>query len=230
MEIAGKIDKKLFSHELDNKYKYFVGNLRKIAALNIISPLAEDAFSKHEPKDIKYRLSNDFSDGYTTILTDNEIAELAKEGSFQKLIREQSLIAMCSLFEDYVNCLIDISDLDRSEATSYNHIKRDFNLEGGDTGIIRKIYFIIKKLGFTQLPFEHKEPIRLLGEMIAIRNVLIHYNGNIVKNIHNDAIYSNHKSNGKIILGRNSIDDFIHRILIHMSGFTKRVDDYLEKV
>lgn len=225
---AARIDKEFYSTKLKDRYTYFINALRKIAALNIVANLAEDAFSTIEIQSITFRLSNDFSDGYTTILSDDEISELATQGTFKNLIREQSVIAMCSLFEDYVNSLIEITGLDNKEATSYNHITQDFGLHGGDTISLRKIYFMIKKFGFTCHPFEHQQPIILLGEIITIRNVLTHFDGRIIKENHNEAIYKNHKNDGKIVLTDNSIDDFIHRILIHMSGFTKRIDDYLE--
>lgn len=228
MQLASELDKNLYSKKLYERYTSFVNALRKIAALNIVSNIAEDAFSKIEINEIRFRLSDDFSDGYTTVLTDEEIYKLANQGEFKSLIKEQSIIAMCSLFEDYINSLIEITKLNKKDATSYNHIKQDFGLEGGDTGSIRKIYFMIKEFNFTSHPFEHGDPIRLLGEMIAIRNVLTHHDGKITKDVHNKSIFNNHKLNGKIILPDNSIDDFLHRILIHMSGFTKRIDDYLE--
>jgi hypothetical protein len=229
VQLAAKIDKDLYSSELKERYIYFVNALRKIAALNVVTNIAEDIFSTISTKELTYRLSNNFADVYTTILTDKEISHLATQGTFKTLIREQSIITMCSLFEDYINSLIEITKLDSKEATSYNHIKQDFGLEGGDTVSLRKIYFMIKKLGFTSHPFKHQQSIQLLGEIITIRNVLAHFDGRIVKTNHDTAIYEIHKDNGEIILPDNSIDDFIHRILIYMSGFTKRIDDYLEE-
>lgn len=228
MQLASEIDKTLYSTKLHERYTSFVNALRKIAALNIVSNIAEDTFSKIEVNEIKFRLSDDFQDGYTTILTDQEISKFANQGEFKSLIKEQSIIAICSLFEDYINTLIEITKLDKKTAASYNHIKQDFGLEGGDTSSLRKIYYMIKQFNFTSHPFEHNQPIRLLGEMIAIRNVLTHFDGKITKDIHDKAIFNNHKLDGHIILADNSIDDFLHRILIHMSGFTKRIDDYLE--
>lgn len=230
MDIAARIDKKLFSSELASEYKSLVNGLRKIAALNIVSSIAEDGFYNTTLDDVKYRLSNDFSDGYTTILPDHEIRELTNQGEFKRLIREQSVIAICSLFENYVNRLVEIAGLDSKEAVSYNHIIRDFKLKrGSDNTTLRKIYFIIKNLDFKQLPFEHDQPIALLGEIFTIRHVLVHFDGRIVKQNHEKLIFKNHKTNGRTTIPGNSIDDFIHRILIHMSGFTKRVDDYLEE-
>ncbi|MBS3954213.1 MAG: hypothetical protein KGZ88_14795, partial [Methylomicrobium sp.] len=91
-----------------------------------------------------------------------------------------------------------------------------------------KIYFIIKKFGFKQLPFDHEQPIDLLGEIFTIRNVIVHHDGIIKKEVHEKAIYAKHKKDGTIVITDNSIDDFIHRIVIHMGGFTKRIDDHLE--
>jgi hypothetical protein len=226
---AAKINKEMFCVELKNEYEAFTNSLRKIAALNIVSLIAEDGFSNVTIGGARFRLSNDFSDGYTTILTDEEILELANQGAFNKLIKEQSVIAMCSLFENYVNRLIDLCSLDMREASSYNHIVQDFSLQkGSDNSTLRKIYFIIKKLGFKQLPFEHKQPIDLLGEIFTIRHVVVHFDGIIKKENHEKAICAKHKKDGMIVITDNSIDDFIHRIVIHMSGFTKRIDDYLE--
>jgi hypothetical protein len=229
MNIAAKIRKEMYCSELEKEYGAFVSGLYKIAALNILSLVAEDGFANLTIEGAQFRLSNDFPDGYTTMISDEEMLKLANQGSFNKLIKEQSVIAMCSLFENYVNRLVDIAGLDSREATSYNHITKDFDLKkGSDIGTIRKIYFIIKNLNLKNLPFEHEQPINLLGEIFAIRHVIVHFEGEIKKNTHDEAINKNHKKDGIVVIPNNSIDDFIHRILIHMSGFTKRVDDHLE--
>ncbi|NOX66502.1 MAG: hypothetical protein GXO85_12140 [Chlorobi bacterium] len=220
----------MFCAELKTEYEALVSSLRKIAALNVISFITENRFSQIDIKGTRFKLSDDFPESYTTILSDDELNKLAEKGEFNKLIKEHSVIAMCSLFENYINRLVEITNLNSREASSYNHIKSDFGLpQGSDNGSIRKIYFIIKKLGFTQLPFEHVQPILLLGEMFAIRHVLVHFGGTIKKQNHREAIFEKHKIGNEISIPDNSIDDFIHRILIHMSGLTKRIDTHIEE-
>jgi len=229
MLLAAKIDKNMFCSELRDEYESLVAGLRKVAAVNIVALIAEDGFSNVTIEDARFRLSDDFPEGYTTILSDKEMLDLANQGAFNKLIKEQSVIAICSLFENYVNRLVELAGLDAHEASLYNHIKQDFGLTGeNNNGTLRKIYFIIKKLGFKQLPFENEQSIRMLAEIFTMRHVIVHFDGIIQKENHEIALFPNHKKNRKIVIQDNSIDDFIHRILIHMSGFTKRVDDYIE--
>ncbi len=226
--IKNEMTRELFSKKLEARYRYFLLSLQKLATLNIIADLTENSYSTKTIQDINFRLSNDFPECYTTILTDEEISKFATSGTFKSLMREQSVIAMCSILEEYIDSLLEITKLSKNKAASYDQVEQDFNLSGVNNKTLKKIYYIIKEFKPLGHPFQAKQTITLLGEIFAIRNALVHSGGNIIKESSDNAIYDNFKSAGKIILPDNSIDDLIHRILIYMCSLTLIIDNYLE--
>lgn len=229
MEVAAKIDREFYSAELEEAYRSFISALRKVAIVYTVSAYAQLSLQDMEPEGQRVRISDDFDDGYTTIISDGEIANLIKSNGYQSLAREQCVISICSIFEHFIDTLLDILNLNREKARNYKTISKDYNLNVKPTNTtLKKIYYIVKNLKLTSHPFEHDQPTKLLEEIFAIRNVIIH-SGSIIKSEFDDnRIFAPHKNNNKIKLQENSLDDFLHRIVIHMSGITKRVDEYLQ--
>jgi len=228
---SAKFTKPLYSNHLQECYDSYINNLRQIAAINLISRIAEESFMEVIPTDIKFNLSDNFDESATTVFDDNELIELSQEGHIQQITRQQAVISMCSLFEHYVNNLFPIINLCGNKAKKYINLKDDFNLKvstGNET--LRKIYFIIKELEIKNHPFEHEQPIKLLGQIISIRNVLVHTGGVISQKKHDSAITNAHRSGNQIQLGDNAIDDFLHRFVIHMRVLTSKLDDHLSEI
>lgn len=228
MNLASQIKGGLSHPELSEQYNCFVEGLQRIAALNIATGVSERALQMCLPDDARFRLSDDFPEGYTTILSAEQLRHMSLSGEFSRMIKELSVIAMCSMFESFVDQICEIAGVSTREASSYNSVANDFGLRrGSDTPTLRKIYYMIKKFGFNQHPFEHDQAVDMLHELFCIRNAIVHHGGAIRKQNHMDAIWSGHRRGGNVFLSDDAIDDFLHRIVIHMSGFTARVDQML---
>jgi hypothetical protein len=64
-----------------------------------------------------------------------------------------------------------------------------------------------------------------------IRNVLIHFNGKIVKDNHNEIIRKIYKNEENFIsIPDNSIDDFIHRFTINIKPLIYDIDQYISSI
>lgn len=217
---------------LDDRYKKLCSNLEEVAKVALGSRYVQEMVP-HVEFDSAVRLSDDFTDGYTTILDADDLNTYFTSGQYGETVRRQCLVSICAYAEVFVSTLFPIMKLNEHDGKNYGQFPNDFNLEiHNSNSFLRKIYYIYKKLkgslDFETSNWENIQCPRMLDEMFTIRHVIVHFGGVIAKSDHEERIGGHFKdANNNIILSPNSIDDFVHRVTINLSGLVKKIDTYL---
>ena len=222
---VGYIQEGLHTATLSSAYSALLSGLRKVAALSVINQINRAMLNNDVVIGARFRLSSDFDDAATTIIDDEELRQLATGHEFDRIAREQSLIAMCSIFESYIKRAVKIAGLDPDTAARYGTMVRDFGLKRGSSNhTLRRIYFLVHTFNLLPSCFERDQSVDMLHEMLTIRNVVVHHDGRIAKPDHERSIGPAYKSNGAVHISENGTDDFLHRIVIHARVLTVLLD------
>ena len=217
---------------LKEHYKIYLKSLDNLAIFYVISKEASENYIKLETNGKKFLLSNDFHESATTIITDKEAVKLIHNNTYLNYLKEDFIIRICTILEDFINKLLGCLKVDDKEALKFNAYDKIYSLNyKSDSAIFRRIYYIINKFSL-DMPIYTKstQTLEMLDQVIVLRNVLIHYNGKITKETHDTIIKSTYKdTNNNIIIPNNTIDDFIHRFTLNIKPLVTTVDEYLEK-
>jgi hypothetical protein len=228
---VGHIQEGLHTSTLSDAYSALLGGLRKIAALSIMNNVNRAMLINGVVIEARFRLSSDFDDAATTIIDEEELRQFATDHEFDRIAREQSLIALCSIFESYIRRTVKIAGLDPDTAAGYGTMVRDFGFKRGSANhTLRRIYFLVHTFNFRPSCFELEQSVDMLHEMLTIRNVVVHHDGRIVKPDHERSIGPAYKLNGSVRISENGTDDFLHRIVIHARALTVLLDRHLKSV
>lgn len=223
--------KEIENNNLRECYKIYLESLNNLAIFYAISKEASINYSEKEGIGKIFFLSNDFPECATTIITDHKAIELIKSYTYLDFLKKDFIIRLCLIFEDFVNKLLAAVKLDEKEATSYNKYSDEYKLKyKSDSVVFRKIYFIINELSLDTAIYRiNSDALKMLDQVVVIRNVLIHFNGKIIKENHDAAINHIYKNEKKdIIIPDNSIDDFIHRFTININPLVYDIDNYMQ--
>ena len=215
---------------LKDCYKFYLKAIENLAIFYAISEETAINYATGKGTGKKFFLSNNFPECATTIITDNEAIKLINNNTYLNYLREDFIIRICLIFEDFINKLLDILKLDKKEATSFNSYSNIYNLEyKSDSVVFRKIYFIINQLSLNAIIYKiNSNTLQMLDQVVVIRNVLIHFNGKVAKENHDKIIRDSFKDEKKnIIIPDNSIDDFIHRFTININPLVYDIDKYM---
>lgn len=180
------------------------------------------------------RLSDNLSEGYTTIISAGELNTYFQSGEYGEMVRRQCVVSICACLEAFISTLFPIMGLQESDGERYGEFAREFSLDvQNGNKVLRKIYYIYKHLKvalkFETSNWERTQCPRMLDEMFTIRHVIVHFGGAIEKHGHGERIGKMFKTcKNDITLPPNSTDDFIHRVTINMRGLIEMVDSYVE--
>lgn len=228
---VGYIQDGLHTSTLSGAYAALLSGLRKIAALSVMNNVNRPMLIDDVVIGARFRLSSDFDAAATTIIDEEELRQFATDHEFDRIAREQSLIAMCSIFESYIKRAVKIAGFDPDTAAGYGTMVRDFGFKRGSANhTLRRIYFLVHTFNLRPSCFEMDQSVDMLHEMLTIRNVVVHHDGKIAKPDHDSSIGPAYKSNGAVHISENGTDDFLHRIVIHARALTVLLDRHLKSV
>ncbi len=220
------------NEELRSKCADLYKNLDQVAKVAIGSAFAQRLLPSMEISGY-FRLSDDFPDGYTTIIGADDLSMYIQGGEYAEMVRRQCVVTICASMEAFVSSLFPIMGLEESDGEKFGEFAREFNLniQNGNK-VLRKIYYIYRHLklalGFETSNWENVQCPRMLDEMFTIRHVIVHFGGEVRKSAHCERIGRIFRTErGALTLPPNSIDDFIHRVTINLNGLIKRMDSYV---
>lgn len=219
----------LASPELRVAYSNLCDDLDEVAKVAIGSKYVSAALPFITLNDDQLRLSDNFSDGYTTIVDAAELAEYLQSGEYAQIVRRQCVVSICAFVEAFVSALFSVTGLSETDGEKYGQFPSEFSfrIHNGNK-VLRKIYYIFRALSFSQSNLENEQSARMLDEMFTIRHVVVHFNGKVVKEAHKERIsrvFVEH--DGRIKLDENAIDDFVHRVYINLRGFIEKIDKHV---
>ena len=230
MNVANPID--IESENLLAKYEDLHTNLNQVAKVAIGSTYAQRLLSLVDLSGV-VRLSDDFPDGYTTIISADDLSAYLQGGEYGEMVRRQCVVSICASMESFVSSLFPIMGLEESDGERYGEFTRDFGL-GMQNGnkVLRKIYFIYRhlkhSLKFKTSNWENVQCPLMLDEMFTIRHVIVHFGGVVQKQAHRERIGRTFRTDqNALVLPPNSIDDFVHRVTINLRGLIRNVDLYV---
>lgn len=218
--------------DLLSKCEDLYRNLDQVAKVAVGSAYAQHFMSLVELSG-SVKLSDDFPDGYTTIISADDLSTYLQGGEYGEMVRRQCVVSICACMEAFVSALFPIMGLQESDGEKYGEFAKEFNLDvQNGNKVLRKIYYIYKHLKlalkFETSNWENVQCPRMLDEMFTIRHVVVHFGGTVKKQAHRERIGDLFKTErNDIKLSSNSIDDFVHRVTINLHGFIKKVDSYI---
>lgn len=220
------------SKDLYAQYETLCRNLDQVAKVAIGSTYVQQLIP-HVTFNNSVRLSDNFSDSYTTIISADDLNLYFQSGEYGEMVRRQCVVSICTCMEAFISALFPITGLQESDGEKYGQFAKEFNLDvQNGNKLLRKIYYIYKHLklalNFKTSNWENSQCPRMLDEMFTVRHVIVHFGGALEKRVHSERIGNIFKT-GKndIKLPPNSIDDFIHRVTINLHSLVKKVDSYI---
>jgi len=214
-------------------YKNLVESIDNLVTFYITSKELSEAYKlSNNANGTKFHLSNDFHDSATTIIDDFGIMNLIKKGTYLEYLKKNFVVSLCIIFEDTVDRLLELLQINIKESISFNGYNTIYNLKyHSDSVVFRKIYYMINTLSLKLPTFtQGTQTLSMLDEIMVIRHVITHTNSIIVKPNHDKAIWKRHKQNNKIFIPDNSIDDFVHRITLNLKPLFLQIDEQLNTV
>ncbi|WP_329839779.1 hypothetical protein [Stenotrophomonas geniculata] len=222
------VENEILRSRCEDLYK----NLDQVAKVAIGSEYAQRLLPFVEISG-SFRLSDDFPDGYTTIIGADDLSMYLQSGEYSEMVRRQCVVTICASLEAFVSSLFPIVGLEESDGERFGEFAKEFNLnmQNGNK-VLRKIYYIYRHLKlalkFETSNWENVQCPQMLDEMFTIRHVIVHFGGGVKKPAHCERIGKMFRTErGDITLPPNSIDDFIHRVTINLHSLVKRMDSYV---
>lgn len=213
----------------------FYRSLDQVAKAAIGSTYTQELLSLVELSGFA-RLSDDFPDGYTTIISADDLSAYLRGGEYGEMVRRQCVVSICACTEAFVSSLFPIMGLEESDGERYGEFAKEFNVDvQNGNKVLRKIYYIYKHLKlalkFETSNWETTQCPRMLDEMFTIRHTIVHFGGMVKKPAHRERIGRLFRPDGdELSLSPNSIDDFIHRATINLHGLIRKVDAYITHI
>lgn len=123
-------------------YKIYLESLNNLAIFYTISKESSINYSKKEGKGKEFFLSNNFPECATTVITDYKAIELIENNTYFDYLKKDFIIRLCLIFEDFINKLLIIAELDEKEATSFNKYSDEYKLKyKSDSLVLEKYIF-----------------------------------------------------------------------------------------
>lgn len=215
------------NQKLKSTYARFLNNLNDLSIFYLISLHATNLYSQKKPIGEVFKLSNNFDELLTTTIKDSDALQLIDKGEYLKKLKMLTIVSMCASFESFIDELLEVVELDKKKASEFNSYDKIYSLKyKSDSKVFRKLYFIINQY-YLDVPIytNSVDTLKMLDEIIVLRNVIIHFDGIIKKENHYLSIKPAHKDqNSHIKILDNSIDDFIHRFILCFNDFVKKLD------
>lgn len=225
--VATSID--IVNDALREQYHMLCNNLRQVAKVAIGSRYTQQLI-QHIQFCAPVRLSDDFPDGYTTIISQDELNSYLQGPVYNEMVRRQCVVSICAYTEAFVSSLYQIMELKESDGEGYGQFAKIFNLDMHNSNkVLRKLYYIYNhvkvQLKFRTSNLENVECPKMLDEMFTIRHVIVHFGGEVVKQVHQERIGPRYKTkSNEVVLGPNAIDEFVHRVTINLRSLVLEID------
>jgi len=186
--------------------------------------------SKKNYDNEEIKISNDFDDSYTTIITTENIIKSRNSGELYKIIHYQSYVAIISSFEILIDDLFSLYKIPESKVKNfispfYEKNKKNMNNCINNT-IIKKLIIIHEFLNIKSVILHEKE-LNIYYALIKVRNIIVHCNGNV--NTPLNIIYYNELIvNKEVVFGANKFDEILHRFMIPLKSLFFYLDASLQ--
>lgn len=220
--------------EIKNMYNNFIQNIENIASnYGLIKLTINNVLqNNHIITQDSFRLSNNFSDGYTTIKTNAQFISSIHSGDTNRINNYQTVISLCTCLETY---LLELLEFLKVNITAFKE-KIKVNSIDMENFIIKAIAYIhITRKITSVFCTNDKEyliinrpnhPYFYFNRIITMRNCMIHNQGKIsikYKNRLENSGYLIVPAEEFIKIKENEIDDIIHYFIINMEAFTKEL-------
>lgn len=225
---------KLKNKALDSAYSAFLSNMDKIVRFHIMAEVASDICMQVKdeiPGDIEFKLSNNFSDGFTTIRTYGDGVRLIENGDFTNLNRRQTLLSICSTYESFISTIHKLFNLNGSFGRD-PEIKINSTFNGQQTlrnGTVKAIRAIHNYLNISS-PLNNDHEIEYINIIFLARNSIVHNQG-VVTEKQSKLLkrkWRDLQKDDVIVIASNDIDDFIHAVLMPTKSMLMAINDDYE--
>lgn len=192
----------------------------------------DENIAKNKIEHEKIKISDNFTDGFTTIISTKDIINSSKNGSLYQTNHYQSFIAITSAFEVLIDDLINLFRIPEKKykkefsSSFYKENKSNLNRDLLKSHIIRKIISLHEILEIESVVLRHQE-LNIYYSLLKIRNKIVHQNG-VITSPMNINYYNNLVENGVIKFSRNTFDDVLHRFMIPLKALFLALDNKLE--
>ena len=222
--------------EIYNNYLIGMDRTSNVYAINeIFCSLVNE--QKYNFKDIdKYKLSNDFDDGFTTIKSFKEIENSILNGDVFKLNRYQTIISFCTIFEFFIHELLELFSIKENEFKKKKLFVSNKEIHNLSLKALVYIHYhqnfeslIVKNISKDEFIIPYSHELEYYNKIIRIRNCIVHNHGfinNEWKNKLNEVgITANNIKNNYLYFDENQIDDYLHFFLMPIKGFIQDLDN-----
>lgn len=204
-------------------YKNFVMN---VATHYAGSRLMEHVEIDRLEHDSELALSNDFSDGFTTIRTVADLVKSMQSGEYGQLCLRLATVQLCTAFEvffDAISKIYSVVEGNSPISVTYKAFSPDPILLGNKA--IKQIRKLHNNLGIWSV-INNDEVLVKITAIIEVRNCIIHSGGRVkepkvAERLKAYAIH--HKVDDVVILRDNILDDFLHYMAIHIVALVKKL-------
>ena len=179
-------------------------------------------------EDVGLAISDNFSEGLTTIRTVGELKNSIATGEYGQLCLRLAVVNLCTAFEVLFDSISEIYSVSvkssgDSVSASYHRVSTSPEKLGNKTIMqIRKLH---TKLSFDSV-LNADEALMKLNAIIEARNCIVHSGAKIQdeKPMRRLKAYAiNHNVGETLHLPDNLLDDFLHYMGIHVVGFIKKL-------
>lgn len=227
-ECMDKWKEELESEVIRNAYERYLERLEAISTIYSVVLYSDEKIrfgGELINEDEKIRLSNDFSDGYTTIKSKTDIERSSVTGTLHQLNCTQAIIAVVANFENLIDELVSIFSIPGSAIK--NAKVETFYGEIPNSTVLKKFAAIHEHLGIKSNGIRESE-LTTYYKYTLIRNRLVHQQGRLKQDDHdkigfwavNDLLHFDNKA----------VDSIIHFFLLPIVSFVRELSSvHVEK-
>ena len=196
--------------------------LMRVATLYAGSRLIEQIDLSALGNSTKLAISNDFTDGMTTIRTVEQLSHSIHSGEYGQLALGQGVIQLCTAFEILFDRLADAYLI---SVTSVDAFDANHHSVGGTIKLGNKTLMQVRKLHHllaVNSAINSDEVLIKLASIIEARNCLTHSGGIVATEKAKTRLWAYRIASTvgqPLILNNNHLDDFLHYMAINTMAF-----------
>lgn len=210
-------------NSIESQCEQFLKNLSDLATFYLAADAGAKLIASTELPDgysLEMRMSSDFPLAATTIRQSDDVVALYKRGDYERLNSYQAVVALCSLFEVFMEGVgetLDVRAGRRIFIVSWRRGRVPVEVRNQTLCLVRAIHetFAID----SQL--NQDSAICWIYHFIQLRNIVVHEGGRMdeEKRARLVSAWSKHPTGQRLVINGNHIDDMVHFLHSHVRAF-----------
>lgn len=221
---------------LKGLYDNYLHNIDNIASNYSLAKLLINNVINENGKILEgnFKLSNNFSDGFTTIKNNEHLSNSIISGESDRINNYQTLISLCISLETYLTEILELLGVNTNSLTT-NVIVNGKTLGNfiikaiAEVHKLKNIDTVFCRNGEDSHNIEYSHEYLYFNKLITLRNCMIHNQGKINGTWENKLNNVNYDYGDKkhITILENEIDDMIHFFILPIKSITKELYDVI---